>query len=364
VNKNVPIKVGIIGCGWAGGTLHLPALKSLPGAEVVAIADIDQHRLNQVGDKYGIKNRYTDFMELIKNNEVEVVAVCVPAKSHAEVAFAALDAGKHTFIEKPLALTMGEMELLIEKANVSPGKATVGFNLRCHRLVREARKIIREGALGKIESMRSAWTSDVRHYRDMPEWRNKRGEGGGTIIEIAIHHFDLWRFLLGSEVEEVSALTRSFEWDDQIATVNARMDNGAIVSSFFSELTSNNNEIEIHGRNGSLLISCYRFDGLEFQPILRTPGTISARAKKAIKTLSNLHQAVSTMRRGGEFMASFQAEWEHFLFSIKNNTPVECTLWDGMAAVKIALATAQSASLGIPVKVTQAPREIRPVGRF
>ncbi|HWP92003.1 MAG TPA: Gfo/Idh/MocA family oxidoreductase [Thermodesulfobacteriota bacterium] len=361
MNKNVPIKVGIIGCGWAGGTLHLPALKSLPYAEVVAIADIDQHRLSQVGNEHGIKNRYTDFMELLKNNEVEVVAVCVPAKSHAEIAIAALDAGKHTFIEKPLALTMGEIELLIEKANVSPGQATVGFNLRCHRLVREARKMIREGALGKIESIRSTWTSDVRHYRNMPAWRNKREEGGGTLIEIAIHHFDLWRFLLESEVEEVYALTRSLEWDDQIAAVNARMANGAIVSSFFSELTSNNNEIEIHGRKGSLLISCYRFDGLEFQPILRTPGAISARAKKAAKTVSNLHQAVTTMRRGGEFMASFRAEWENFLLSIKNNTPVDCTLQDGMAAVKIALATAQSASLGMPVKVTQAPREIRTV---
>jgi predicted dehydrogenase len=195
----------------------------------------------------------------------------------------------------------------------------------------------------------------------MPEWRNKREEGGGTIVEIAIHHFDLWRFLLDSEVEEVSALTCSFEWDDQIAAVNALMANGAIVSSFFSELTSNNNEIEIHGRNGSLLVSCYRFDGLEFQPILSTPGAISARAMKSIKTFLDLPQAVSTMHRGGEFIASFRAEWEHFLFSIKDNTPLECTLQDGMAAVKIALAAAQSASLGIPVKVAQAPREISPV---
>ncbi len=341
--------------------MHLPALQSLHGAEVVALADIDQERLNQVGDEFHIKNRYTDFRNLIENEEVKVIAVCVPAKSHAEIAIAALDAGKHVFIEKPLALSMEEIELLMEKAKGSTSKTTVGFNLRCHRLVREARKIIQAGALGKIGSIRSVWTSDVRHFRNMPEWRNKREEGGGTLIEIAIHHFDLWRFLLESEVEEVFALTHSSEWDDEIATVNARMTNGAIVSSVFSERTNNNNEIEIHGRNGSLLISCYHFDGLEFQPILSVPGKISARVKKVINTLRDLPKAVSTMRNGGEFMASYRAEWEHFMHAIQNDTQVECTLEDGMHAVQVTLAATQSASLGKPVKIAHAPQGVTPV---
>jgi len=359
-DKKKKLKIGLIGCGWAGSTLHLPALQSIHDAEVTALADIDQDRLNQVGEKFRIKNRYTDFRNLIENEEVEVVAVCVPANSHAEIANAALDAEKHVFIEKPLALAMEEIELLIERVKGSACKTMVGFNLRSHRLLRQARKIIREGTLGRIESLRTTWTSDLRHYRDMPKWRNKRTEGGGTLIEIAIHHFDLWRFLLGGEVEEVFALTRSLEWDDEIATISARMNNGTIVSSIFSELTDNNNEIEIHGRKGRLLISCYSFDGLEFLPILSSPGTISGRVRKFVNTLGNLPRAVS-IGNGGEFMASYRSEWEHFIYAIRNDSLVECTLEDGMHAVKIALAATQSASLGKPVKVAQAPRKIMPV---
>ena len=355
------VKIGIIGCGWAGGTLHLPALHSLSDAEVIALADIDQERLNQVGDKFHITSRHTDYRDIVENEEVDVIAVCVPASSHTEIALAALEAGKHVFIEKPITLSLDESEQLIERAKVSNSKVTVGFNLRSHRLVREARRIIREGALGKIESIRTAWTSDVRHYRNMPEWRNRREMGGGTIVEIGIHHFDLWRFLLESEVEEIFALTRSSEWDDQIAVVNARMANGAIASSVFSELTCNNNEIEIHGQKGRLLVSCYSFDGLEFQPILSLPGTISSRMKKVINTLRDLPKAVSSIRNGGEFIASYRAEWQHFIHAIRNNAQVECTLEDGMRAVQVVLAATQSASLGKPVKVAHAARKITPV---
>jgi len=361
MGKKKTLKVGIIGCGWAGATLHLPALESIDDAQVVALADIDRGSLNRAGDKFHITTRYTNYRNILENEDVEAIAVCVPASSHSEIAVAALDAGKHVFIEKPLALSLDEADLIVKKAKHSACRTMVGFNLRFHRLVRQARKIINEGKLGKIESVRTAWTSDVRHYREMPEWRNKREMGGGTIMEIGIHHFDLWRFLLGSDVEEVFAITHSSEWEDEIASVNGRMTDGAIVSSVFSERTNNNNEIEIHGRNGRLLISCYSFDGLEFQPILNVPSSISARAKKIINTVSLLPKAVSSIFGCGEFMSSYRAEWKHFIHTIRNGAEVQSNLDDGMHAVKVALAATQSSSLGKPVKIDHAPRNISPV---
>ncbi len=360
-DKRKKLKIGLVGCGWAGATLHLPALESIDNAQVVALADIDQESLNRTGDKFHIKTRHTDYRNIMENGDVEAVAVCVPGSSHSEVALAALDAGKHVFIEKPLALSLDEVDFVVEKAKDSGCKAMVGFNLRFHRLVRQARKVISEGKLGKIESVRSAWTSDVRRYRNMPEWRNNREMGGGTIIEIGIHHFDLWRFLLGSDVEEVFAITHSSEWEDEIASVNGSMTDGVIVSSVFSERTNNNNEIEIHGRNGRLLISCYRFDGLEFQPILSVPSSISARAKKIINSLTVLPKAVSSIFNGGEFMSSYRAEWEHFIHTIRNDAEVQSSLYDGMLAVKVALAAVESASHHKPVKVEKAARKITPV---
>lgn len=180
-------------------------------------------------------------------------------------------------------------------------------------------------------------------------------------MEIGIHHFDLWRFLLDSEVEEVFALSCSHEWDDDVTAVNGWMTSGVIVSSVFSEHTCNNNQIEIHGRNGHLIISFYRFDGLEFQPILSVTDTIPDRMKKTINSLKCFPNAISAISKGGVIMESYRTEWEHFIHAVLNDTEVACTPEDGMHAVKVALAATESASLGKPVKVAHAPRNIIPV---
>src|SRR5215813_5754774 len=99
--KRKAIQLGVIGCGGVTETRHLPALRNLPGVEVVAVADLDPDRLKRVADQFSIRRRYSNFSPLLDDPAIEVVAVCVPAQFHVEVALAALEAGKHLFIEKP-----------------------------------------------------------------------------------------------------------------------------------------------------------------------------------------------------------------------------------------------------------------------
>src|SRR4029079_2635056 len=212
--------MGMIGCGSVARERHLPALRSLPDVQVVAVADCDSNRIDQVGDQFQIPSRSTDYRSLLENPAIDAVAVCVPVQLHVEVALASLEAGKHVFVEKPLSLALAEIDRLIEAAARSSKKVIVGFNLRRHRLLREAREIIRSGRLGRLELIRSTLTSN--HVK-VPEWRAKRESGGGALIEMAVHHFDLWRFLLGTEVAEVFTFSRSSEWEDETATVSARM---------------------------------------------------------------------------------------------------------------------------------------------
>ena len=94
-DRRKPVKLGLIGCGWVTETRHLPALRFVPDAEVVAVADIDAVRLNRVADRFHIEHRYRDFRALLDDPAVDTVAVCVPAQLHVEVALAALDSGKH-----------------------------------------------------------------------------------------------------------------------------------------------------------------------------------------------------------------------------------------------------------------------------
>ena len=353
-HRSTSVKLGVIGCGRATETLHLPALERLADAEVVAVADIDPNRLQRVADRFRITHRHGDFQTLLKNPTVEAVAVCVPPQFHVEVALAALDAGKHLLIEKPLALNLEECDRLIERAKQVKSKATVGFNLRWHRLVLQAREIIQRGTLGPIELVRTVLTSGIRQRQSIPEWRNRRLSGGGVLFELGAHHFDLWRFLLQSEVEEIFAITRSEQADDESATVTARMANGVLVTSIFSERTTDNNEVEIYGQAGRLHASCYRFDSLECVSSSTLPGDVWTRLRKIGHTLKELPQGALRMRQGGDFIASYRAEWRHFIDCIQQDTPTESTLEDGRRALQVALAAVESASLRKAVRVTRA----------
>jgi len=358
--SKTPVRLGIIGCGNVTENRHLPAIESLSGLQVVALADIDQGRLHRVADRFGVENRYVDYRALLADPGVAALAVCTPMQWHVEMAIAALDAGKHVFVEKPLALSLDEAETLIERAAESPCKVLVGYNLRWHRLVRQAREMIQQGKLGRIELAVATFTSGTRYRRDVLEWKRRRALGGGVLLEFATHYFDLWRFLLDTEVEEVFATSRSDEWDDVTGTLTARLTNGVLATAYFSESTTEHNEVQVFGQAGSLHLSLYRFDGLEYAPLFAAPGDIRYRLQRLARSLKQLPRAVRHFRRGGEYYASFMAQWRHFADSIQEAIPVECTLEDGRRALQVALAAAESASTGRPVRVEQAPREITP----
>lgn len=351
--KGKVLQVGFIGCGRVTETRHLPALRNLPGADVVAVADLESDRLKRVADRFHIPQRYANFSALLDNPAIEVVAVCVPAQFHVEVALAALEAGKHLFLEKPLALSLAEADRLIARAAQLPYKVMIGFNLRWHRLLRQAQALLQHGILGPLELMRTVFTSS---HEDMSGWRKQRELGGGVFFEVAVHHFDLWRFLLQSEVEEVFAVSRSQQWDDETATVTARLANGVVATSVFSERTSVNHEVEIYGQAGRLRISCSHFDGLEYFSSARLPGDVRTRVQQIAHTLKELPHGAWRMHQGGDFVASYRAEWRHFIEALQCGGPVGCTLEDGRRALEVVVAALELAALRRSVQVARGPR--------
>ena len=349
-----PVGIGIIGCGKVAWERHLPALAHLKDARVVAAAEPDAARLKSVADRFGIAQRFTDYRALLDRNDVDAIAVLTPTGSHPEIGLAALDAGKHVLMEKPLALTLDECDRLIAGGAHSTKKSVVCFNLRWHRLVRRARAFIATGALGRIKAIRSTFA----HYRlgfDAPDWHRKLALGGGVTLNDGVHHFDLWRWLLGSEVTRIfAASTPSEYFEDETSTVSAQMANGALASAVFTFKTSPASEVEIYGEAGRLYLSCYRFDGLEFFPHSIYPGNIADRVKKTLAAVKELPHAIRTARLGGDFQSTFCGLWRHFLDCIRRDHPSECTLQDGKRAVEIALAAVKSASSGEPVNIQEA----------
>jgi len=343
------VRLGLVGCGNVTENRHLPALKQVSGIEVVAVADTDKGQLNTVADRFHIKKRFARLSALLDDPNIDAVGVITPVQFHAEMALAVMDAGKHLFLEKPLALRIDQADQLVEKAEQTRCQVMLGFNLRWHPFVRQAKEIIKSGSLGPIEMVLSVSTTGTRFNPKAPVWMDKRESGGGVLFEYSGHFFDLWRFLFDEDVEQVFAVSRSDEWDDVSATVNARMTNGIPVTSAFSEATTTNKEIQIYGQAGSLSMSLYRFDGMKFIPKSNPPGGLAGRLQEIMQTIGRIPSALSNRRRGGIHNSAFAAEWEHFADCIQRDIQPECSLEDGKKALQATLAAMQSAGTTEPV---------------
>jgi predicted dehydrogenase len=285
---------------------------------------------------------------------VDVVAVCAPPHLHAEIGVAVVGADKHLFMEKPLALNLHDADRLMKSAAATGRKTLIGFNWRWHRLIRRAQSIINTGGLGPLATMHTTFTSASAFPPEDSAWRQRHDEGGRVLFDLGVHHFDLWRFLTGSEVDEVFAHRRTDGPGHERATVSAVMTNGVLVTSSFSHGVSDTNELEICGAKASLRLSCYRSDSLRVHEHGAPRGAAQHWAGDAIRALRNTPQTFARLLDGGDVIASYRAQWQHFAHAIRSGTTVKPDLAEGRTALQIALAAVQSAHAGHPIRVAQA----------
>jgi len=338
-----------VGCGEVTRFKHLPALRRVPGVEVAAIADLEADKRDAVGDRFGIAQRFTDVEALLRGAELDAVGVCVQPSRHAEVALAALQAGKHVWIDEPLALDHGQGAALVESSRGANLRVMVGSHMRFHRLAQAALPVLRRGALGRIESIRSVWNSP-RRDEAVPAWCRRRAEGGGVLVEIGVQHVDLWRYLLGSEVHEVFAKSRNGTREDESAVVSAVLANGVLAVAILSERTSHAIEVEIAGDRGRLRLDLLRFDGLELFSAADVPGRPATRVKRLWSFFRALPAGVASAAIGGSgYLDSYRVAWSHFIDGIAENKPVEPTPEEGLRATEIMLAAVESRATGRPV---------------
>lgn len=354
------LRIGLIGCGEVCELKHLPALREIPGSRVTAVADVDEVRARRVASRYDIEHVFSEPRSLIQSGVADVIGVLVPPAAHLQVASMAIEAGHHVLVEKPVALTLDHANRLVSLAHRHDVRTLMGFHMRWHRLVRRARRYIESGALGTIESIRATWNSP-RSDRGIPDWKRRRVDGGGSLVEIGVHLFDLWRWLLRTEVEEVFAITRHGERDDENAIVTALLANGVLASAHLSERTGHDTHVEICGSEGRLRVSGQRFDGFETYARQETDGGGRPRLRAVERFFGELPRAVALRRHLGDYGDSYKGAWGHLLEAIDTRQPIECTVEDGREALRVALAAAASATSGRPVRVAAAPPDLIPV---
>ena len=288
-DKEAP-KLGIGMLGYAFmGKAHTHAWKTIPYMmypppavpELIAICGRNKEAVTAAAQRYGYKKVYTDWRDLVADDDVQIFDNGGTNNIHAEPSIAAAQAGKHIFCEKPLARNPEESKAMLDAVEKAGVKHMVGYNYRFLPAIRLAREIIESGKLGRIYHYRATYLQEwvLPHY-DMPMiWRLEKdvAGSGGVLGDLGAHIIDLGRFLVG-EVDSVSAMTRTFikerpTDDGSIATVDCPdafvatvgFENGAIgtlEATRFAAGRKNHEVIEINGENGSILFDLERLNEL------------------------------------------------------------------------------------------------------
>ena len=286
--------VGLIGYAFMGAA-HSQAWRTAPHffdlplrPELTVLAGRDAARVAEAAGRLGWSSTETDWHQVVERDDVDLVDVCTPGSSHAEISIAALEAGKHVLCEKPLANTVEEaraMATAAERAAAQGVRAMVGFNFRRVPAVALARELVAAGRLGAIRHVRAAYLG--AHLLD-PEfplvWRLQASEAGsGALGDLGAHAIDLAQYVAGDRITGVSALTETFVPErplpgggggqlgpvtvDDAALFIARFGGGAVGGFEATRFATGHDEglrVELNGERGSLVWELGAFNELRF----------------------------------------------------------------------------------------------------
>lgn len=305
-----PLGIGMVGYAFMGaahsqGWRTVGRVFDLPRRPVLAaVCGRDGQAVRAAADRLGWAAAETDWRALIARDDVDLVDICTPGDSHAEIALAALAAGKHVLCEKPLANTVEEAEAMTEAAEAAAARgqvAMVGFNYRRVPATSLARKMVAEGRLGALRHVRVTYLQDWLVDPQFPlTWRlRKETAGSGALGDLGAHIVDLAQYLVGEPVVGVSALTETFVRErplpggptsglsavsangvgqvtvDDAAVFTGRFASGALASfeaTRYATGRKNALRIELNGEHGSLAFDLERLNELEYHDH-REPGT-------------------------------------------------------------------------------------------
>jgi UDP-N-acetyl-2-amino-2-deoxyglucuronate dehydrogenase len=273
--RNGKIGFALVGTGMAGLT-HARELPFVRDAELVAVCSRSEDRVRQFAREFAVPSWYTDYRELLKNPDVDVVNVLVPTGQHAEVTIAAAQAGKHVLVEKPLEINLERADEMIRMCMARKTKLGVIFQMRFGSVARKLRHAVQSGALGRV-FLADAFDKSSRTagYYASAEWRGTQElEGGGCLMTQSIHIVDLLQHIVGpvrSVNGRVGTMIHDIDVEDT-ATALVSFENGAmgIIESTSSIRPALKSRIELHGEHGTIVANA-QYDQILFWNVKGLP---------------------------------------------------------------------------------------------
>ncbi|MEG9295877.1 Gfo/Idh/MocA family oxidoreductase [Mangrovibacillus sp. Mu-81] len=344
------LKVAVIGTGSIS-EFHIKPYLANEEAELIALCDMNEGRLAEKGELYGVTQLYSDYKELLKNDAIDAVSICTWNNSHAEIAIAALEAGKHVLVEKPLCMTLEEA-LAVEAAVEESGKVLqVGFVRRHGDNAKLLKNFVDHGELGEIYY---AKTSCLRRLGNPGGWFSDRTKsGGGPLIDLGVHMIDICWYFMGkpkpvsvsgnaysklgnrSHIENLS-FYQAADYDPALNDVedltNAliRFENGAsllVDVSFTLQAKKDELYVKLFGDKG----------GAEIEPEL-------AIVTERHNTILNITPQVDDLNF--DFTKAFHNEIDHFVSCCLEGKETIAPVSDGVQVMKMLNAVYESARTG------------------
>ena len=203
----------VIGAGGIADRRTIPALLKDQKNVLVAVMDRVEPVAKAIGEKYGAK-WFTSEEEMLKSVECDAVYIGTPVACHFAQAMAALQCGKHVFMEKPVAMDGAQSRAILEAFKKAGKQLTIGYMMKHHNLHELAKSIVEEGGIGQVNDVRaqfSCWYPDIEGA-----WRQKKSlGGGGAIMDLGVHCIELIEFVVGEEIADVKSFysTRTFSYE-------------------------------------------------------------------------------------------------------------------------------------------------------
>ncbi len=332
------IGIGVLGVGEMGKR-HAENLRQLvPGAELVAIADVAAGRAKQVAEELEVAKSFGSLEAMLECKEVRAVLIATPDKFHAQGVIAAAKAGKDILCEKPSALSLADAHAAVEAVKKAGVRLQIGFMRRYDPAYTAAMKRIAAGEIGTPLIFKSVG----RDKEEPPMAAYHSGVNGMIFYTNTIHDFDLARWMMRDEVAEVQSYTTAAtrpevaQFGDVVASlVNLKYENGGIgnIESYASAVYAYDVRTEILGTKGAIFVGSLQ----------QTPAVFLS-AQGSSQTLADHFLT--------RFADAYLAEVRDFVHSLLADKPVRVTGEDGLQALAIAVAAENSHKQGKAVKVT------------
>jgi myo-inositol 2-dehydrogenase / D-chiro-inositol 1-dehydrogenase len=332
------LKVGLIGAGRIG-RVHAGNLTSnIPSAELVMVADVFEESAKQCAQLYGIPSFAQDYHAVLDHPEIQAVVICSSTDTHAPIIEEAAQAGKHIFCEKPIALDLPSIDRALNAVRQAGVKLQIGFNRRFDPNYSRVRQAVDQGEIGQPRVLH------IISRDPAPPPIEYVCVSGGIFVDMTIHDFDMARFLMGSEVEDVFAVAAVLDTpaigeagDVDTAVVTLRFASGAIgtISNTRRSVYGYDQRVELLTSDGAV-----RIDN-------NYPNTAIISDAHNVRRDLPLHFFIE------RYTQSFRSEMTAFVDAVLHDKPVPVTGHDGRMAVVIALAANKSLTEHQPIRLSE-----------